>query len=89
MENHPAGNARIKQPSKDIPLIIGQAQHIDAFFLHVVIKVIKQALSTQHIVVDCQLRILLLEIFLDTHQLDLVPRTFLGIVAKMDERYLK
>ena len=89
MENHPTGNAGIKQTCKDVPLVICQTQHVNAFLLDIFVQIAEQTFSAQHVVINCQLRILLLEIFLDAHQLDFIPRTLLRIVAQMDERYFK
>lgn len=58
-------------------------------FLDICVQIAKQTFSTQHVVINCKLRILLLEIFLDAHQLDFIPRTLLRIVAQMDKRYFK
>ena len=89
MEYHPPRNTWIEQAREYIPLVIADTQHINLFVLHIFIQISKQVVFRNHIIVYGQIRILLLEIFLDARKLDLIPCPLLDITVQIQEGNLK
>ena len=70
MENHFPGNTWIKQTSKYISFIRSQRDNIDFIGFNISVKTFKEIIIHHHIIMNFKFRILFLEIFFNTSQLN-------------------
>lgn len=85
MENHLSCYSWIEQPREDISFIRSQCDDVNVMRLDIMVEIGQEIIVLHNIVLDFEVGILFMEIFLDTSKFNLVP-CILG-VGQMNQRH--